>query len=271
MLSLEKDNATLSWLAERCVKLDRLRPETCCVMGNFYFANGDFGKALSYFSKAIQLDGCFQTAWILAGQCFVELRNYNTAISSYSQATALNPKDYRAWCGLACVYELLGMKKEAIFNYSKAISSNPSDKRLWHFLGDLYLDRKLFLEAVRCYEHCLDKYLGAAKIHLTLGQLYEEHSLCETPEQSRTKAAFHYRQGIAKPQPDAQYSLLATKALYFLAEFEITRGNYEHALAYCHEALDSSNYAQPRGKALSEKILRLMNDPSLRELSDLRL
>ncbi|KAJ9072492.1 Anaphase-promoting complex subunit 8 [Entomophthora muscae] len=263
MLSLKKNCPKLTWLATRCVKLDRLRPETCCVVGNYFFAQDNFEKALTFFSKAIQLEGSYQTAWLLAGQCFVELRNLGSALPAFNKATALNPKDYRAWCGLACVYELLGMKKEAILNYSKAIKLNSHDKRIWHCLGDLYFDLKMPCEAVSCYEHCLTEYMGATSIHLRLGEIHENHSICGSPEKSRLKAAFHYRKGIYKLEPNTIYSVQATKALYFLAEFEISRGEYESALKYCNGALESSTFDQPRGRALKKKAKLLMENPPI--------
>ncbi|KAI0239151.1 Anaphase-promoting complex subunit 8 [Massospora cicadina] len=260
ILFLLADLGRLGWLASRCVKVDRLRPETCCVVGNFYAAHRNHEKALSYFSRAIQLDGGFQTAWILAGHCLVELQNLSTATSAFSRAIAIRPKDYRAFVGLASVYELLAMRKEAIHYYKRAVALKPGDARLWHALGDLYLAQRGHQEAVKCFERCLDSYMATPDLHLKLGELYEMFSLCGTQEDSRVRAAYHYRQGLTEPEPHSTYSILATKALYFLAEYEMSRGEHKRAGEYCSEALNHSSYARPRGLQLATKIGLALSD-----------
>jgi len=47
----------LSALAHKCVSIDKYRPESCCVIGNYYSLKGAHEKAVVYFRRALKLDG----------------------------------------------------------------------------------------------------------------------------------------------------------------------------------------------------------------------
>ena len=138
----------LSGLARDCMALDRFRPETCCVVGNFFSLRGDHEKAVLYFRRALRLNPRHQSAWTLMGHEFVELRNTAAAVECYRHAVDVNARDYRAWYGLGQTYELLQVRLErggsgserAGFPHARGIPflycarapppSSPSDVRL---------------------------------------------------------------------------------------------------------------------------------------------
>ena len=77
----------------------RYRPETCCVIGNYYSLKAEHEKAVTYFRRALKLNRHFLSAWTLMGHEFVELKNTAAAVDAYRHAVDINPKDYRAWYG----------------------------------------------------------------------------------------------------------------------------------------------------------------------------
>jgi anaphase-promoting complex subunit 8 len=81
--------ADLSYLAHHVVEVDRYRPETCCVIGNYYGLRGDHHKAVEYFKKASLLDPSYLSTWTLLGHEYVELKNIPTAIRAYRKAVGL--------------------------------------------------------------------------------------------------------------------------------------------------------------------------------------
>lgn len=89
--------AQLSHLAHQAVKVNKYRPETCCVIGNYYSLRGDHERAVTHFRRALAVDRRFLAAWTLMGHEYVEMKNTAAAIQVYRRAVDINPKDYRAW------------------------------------------------------------------------------------------------------------------------------------------------------------------------------
>jgi tetratricopeptide (TPR) repeat protein len=47
------------------------------LLGNISLTNGDYGKALTYFDKAIEQDETFAEAWLARGECYAKEFKYN--------------------------------------------------------------------------------------------------------------------------------------------------------------------------------------------------
>ncbi len=99
----------LAFLAHLCSSVDKFRPESCVVVGNYYSLLSQHEKAVQYFRRALTLDRSCLSAWTLMGHEYVELKNTHAAIESYRRAVDVNRRDYRAWYGLGQTYEVLEM------------------------------------------------------------------------------------------------------------------------------------------------------------------
>eukprot|EP00049_Salpingoeca_infusionum_P009176 m.152387 g.152387 ORF g.152387 m.152387 type:complete len:144 (+) comp14260_c0_seq7:428-859(+) len=78
--------AELSHLAHHVCKVDAYRPESCCVVGNYYSIKQQHSKAVLYFKRALKLNQRYLSAWTLIGHEYLELKNTPAAISSYRRA-----------------------------------------------------------------------------------------------------------------------------------------------------------------------------------------
>lgn len=85
--------AKLGHLAKTVYDIDKFRPETCCVIGNYYSLMSDHEKAVSYFRKALKLNRSYLAAWTLMGHEYVELKNTHAAIESYRRAVGMQPSN----------------------------------------------------------------------------------------------------------------------------------------------------------------------------------
>ena len=95
---MQDNSVKLSNLARCAVAIDRYRPETCCIVGNYYSLLGvcnvhtekcdvsvfiaigspqNHAKAIVYFQRALKLDPNYLSAWTLMGHELVELKNTN--------------------------------------------------------------------------------------------------------------------------------------------------------------------------------------------------
>merc|ERR1719373_1122459 len=94
ILYVKERRGPLSYLAQRVVKNDKYRPESCCVVGNYYSMKGEHEKAIKYFKRALTLQPSYLSAWTLMGHEYVEIRNTDRAIHCYRKAVGINPRDY---------------------------------------------------------------------------------------------------------------------------------------------------------------------------------
>mgnify|MGYP001462460548 CR=1 FL=1 len=158
ILYVMQNFSKLANLAQMCTNVDRFRPETCCVVANYYSSKQDHEKAIMYFRRALTLNKNNTSAWTLMGHEFIELKNTHAAIESYRRAVEINPKDFKAWYGLGQTYEIMGMHLYSLFYFQKSCSLRPLDKRIWNALGGCYEklnNREKFADAINCYSRSL--------------------------------------------------------------------------------------------------------------------
>lgn len=150
-----ENRSKLAFLAQLCVATDRFRPETCCVVGNYYSLQSEHEKAVMYFRRALTLDRNFLSAWTLMGHEYVEMKNSHAALESYRRAVEANRKDYRAWYGLGQTYEVLEMWGYASWYYQRASSLRPFDAKIWMALGACFGRIGKVGNAIRSYKRAL--------------------------------------------------------------------------------------------------------------------
>ena len=155
ILYVKGDISALSELSQSLAEINKYRPETLIVSGNFYALNGRHDEAISNFSMALRADSSFTFAWTLIGHEFAELENISAAMSAYSKAYENNPHDFRAIYGLGRVYEMSKMPYHAALFYRNAVIINPADWRMWIALGDCYEELFENDNALLCYKRAI--------------------------------------------------------------------------------------------------------------------
>ncbi|KAF2841154.1 TPR-like protein [Patellaria atrata CBS 101060] len=145
----------LAFVAQLATTTDKFRPETCCVVGNYYSLKSEHEKAVMYFRRALTLDRNFLSAWTLMGHEYVEMKNTHAAIESYRRAVDVNRKDYRAWYGLGQTYEVLEMHSYALFYYQRAASLRPYDPKMWQAVGSCFGKVGKLMNGIRAYKRAL--------------------------------------------------------------------------------------------------------------------
>ncbi|KAI5812540.1 anaphase promoting complex subunit 8 [Pyronema omphalodes] len=145
----------LGFIAQLALTTDRFRPETNCVVGNFYSLKSEHEKAVQCFRRALTLDKTCLSAWTLMGHEYVEMKNTHAAIEAYRRAVDINRKDYRAWYGLGLSYEVLEMHYYALFYFQRAAALRPYDSQMWQAMGQCYDRMNRPSEAIRSFKRAL--------------------------------------------------------------------------------------------------------------------
>jgi anaphase-promoting complex subunit 8 len=105
ILFVNENHTQLCSLAQDCVRLEKYRPETCCIIGtyitfnavfrfsrfvdgvgNYYSIKNEHEKAVLYFKRALKLNREYISAWTLMGHEYLELTNTHAALEAYRRA-----------------------------------------------------------------------------------------------------------------------------------------------------------------------------------------
>jgi anaphase-promoting complex subunit 8 len=267
ILYVKEDHVSLASLARRLVDEDAYRPETCCVIGNYYSFRAQHDKAIVYFQRALKLNPNCLAAWTLMGHEFVELKNPPAAIEAYRKAVEINPSDYRAWYGLGQTYELVNMPYYALHYYGKAVILRPEDARMWNAMGHCYSSPAVgkLESAIRCYKRALpyDKEL------VSLRQLAHHHSLLAQSQGSSSgrtpnsnthyeHAAKYYQMILEHSEAEGEHSREdAANALSFLAEYHKNTGDLRVSQDYYSRLLD---FGLPQHREVAKLSLKEIHD-----------
>ncbi len=242
----------LAFLAQIASATDKFRPETCCVVGNYYSLKSEHEKAVMYFRRALTLDRNFLSAWTLMGHEYIEMKNTHAAIESYRRAVDVNRKDYRAWYGLGQVYEVLEMHLYALFYYQRAASLKPYDPKMWQAVGSCYdkVDRPV--QSIKAYKRALiagtyydtgssfGSSQGDAQGVMDPEILYAIGCMYEKVEDG-TQAAEYMEMTMAQEEGEEEeeggtgVTNTTSKARMWLAKWEFARGNRDRAMALANE------------------------------------
>ncbi|MCQ2818658.1 MAG: tetratricopeptide repeat protein [archaeon] len=250
ILFIKENYCELSNLACKCYQIDKYRPETCCVLGNFFALKGDHPKAVTYFKRAIKLDYSFLSAWILMGHEYLEMKLISSAIESYRTAVDIDQTDYRAWYGLGQTYEIHQMFNFALYYFMNAAKANPNDSRMWTASGLCYEKMNKKKEAINCYEkavYCKDNENIAlyrmAKIYLEQGM--------------EDRAAICFRENVSKVPDDEIETPELLESCIFLAKYYKNKGQLDEAYNFLIKLKDYEGSEKDEIHSLMREIMSL--------------
>ncbi|KAJ1442435.1 Tetratricopeptide-like helical domain superfamily [Sesbania bispinosa] len=237
--------SALSYLAHRVFMTDKYRPESCCIIGNYYSLKGQHEKSVMYFRRALKLNKNYLSAWTLMGHEFVEMKNTPAAVDAYRRAVDIDPCDYRAWYGLGQAYEMMGMPFYALHYFKKSVFLQPNDSRLWIAMAQCYETDQLRMldEAIKCYRraaNCNDREA------IALPQLAKLHAELGRPEE----AAFYYKKDLERMESEEREGPNMVEALLYLAKYYKAQKRFEEAEVYCTRLLDYTGPERETAKSL---------------------
>jgi len=246
ILYVKEDRAKLSYLAHNANTTDKYRPETCCIIGNYYSLKSEHEKAVMYFKRALKLNANYLSAWTLMGHEYVEMKNTAAAIEAYRRAVDINPCDYRAWYGLGQTYEIVTMPYYSLYYYRKAAFLRPYDARMWCAMAGSYESLNRIEEAIKCYERaeCNNDREGIAlsklaSLYKTIGQI--------------GKAALYYEKNLNRRDQEEVEGQETVDALLFLANY-YKASNINATEAYCLRLLEYAGPEKEEAKAILREI-----------------
>lgn len=229
ILYVMQKHSKLAYLAQFTSQIDKFRPETCCVVANYYSSRQEHEKSIMYFRRALTLNKNCTSAWTLMGHEFVELKNSHAAIECYRRAVDINPKDFKAWYGLGQAYEVLDMHLYSLYYFQKACTLKPLDRRMWQALAACYAKVGNKQEAIKCYERALRLSINIDQdtvLFYRLAELYEQIHDVENCKK------FMMRCVDVEKSTEGLVTDETAKSRLWLAKYEVKRKNFEQAYNY---------------------------------------
>ncbi|CAO3647336.1 unnamed protein product [Mucor hiemalis] len=236
LLFIQNMKDKLCILAQECEKIDKYRPETCCVKANYYSMKKEISESVKFFKRALKLNRSYHLAWTLLGHEYIELKNTSAAIECYRRAVGVYCRDYRAWYGLGQAYEVMKFPYDALFHYHKATDLRPHDGRMWLALANCYSTLQRDVEQRDCERKSRScDHQGKTSAVIQVGKVYES--------MGRMNAAIEYYHKVWSETPRSEHMHVSNE----LAEISLKLA------AYAYKKNDVSNAEQYAATALNAK------------------
>ncbi|VDL89651.1 unnamed protein product [Schistocephalus solidus] len=240
VLFVKGEHNELAYLARRCAEIDKYRPQTCCVLGNFYGLRGQHDKAVVYFQRALRLQPRYALVWTLIGHEYVELRHLKLATHAYNQAIIHNRHDHRAWYGLGQLYEFVKQPEHALYYYkyvfslfiSRAQYLCHTDSRIIVALGEMYEALGNLNAAKKCFwrAYSVGDLEGGALNNLA-------RCFAKCGEESETAAAYTQFIHQCNSRGVSNEAELG-QAYRYLANYHLQHKHYHDAVIAVNKCLD---------------------------------
>ncbi len=276
VLYVKDQKVALSHLAHRSVTVDKYRPETCIIVGNYYSSKGRHEKAVQYFQRALKLDRSYLSAWTLLGHEYIEMKNTAAAIEAYRRAVDISDREYRAWYGLGQTYEIMNMLLHALFYFRKAAALHPHDARMWCAIGGCLLGLDRRSDAEKSYERAVSLGDGEGIATRKLAELYREDGdeekaakcyLRHLELRYQSQLAVPLNGGSADSSPEAFENVVnhvrvdepEAEALLYLAYYYRDNLEYDAAILCATRLEDYPGPEKEQGKGLLRDIRSRMD------------
>ncbi|GBG58701.1 hypothetical protein CBR_g102 [Chara braunii] len=130
-----KKEVELAHLAHEAVALDRLSPQSWCIIGNCFSLQREHETALRFFQRALQLHPNFTYAHTLCGHEYVAIEDFEEGLHCYRNAIRIDSRHYNAWYGLGTIYYRQEKYELAEYHFRRALAINHSSSVLYCYLG----------------------------------------------------------------------------------------------------------------------------------------
>jgi tetratricopeptide (TPR) repeat protein len=198
---------TFASLNTETQKNKRAAAQSLYSQGLGILSRDDYGKAVTYFEKAVEIDPNYAEAWYQAGFCYgmlgrhtdalraskqaaklrpdwaetyvnigassFALKEYKDAVEAYRQATKLDPDNANTQYALGLSFNKLNRTDEEILAFKRALALKPDFANAYELLGSAYFKQKRYAESVTAFEQ-LKTYKPDGKTYNYLGEGYFE-------------------------------------------------------------------------------------------------
>ena len=142
--------------------------DALCNRGNYYFAKGEYNKALSDLDKSLQAKS-FATGYNSRGAVYFYLSSFDKALEDFNRAIQLKPDYPEAYLNRANVFSVMQKYDRALADFDTYIRYNSNNANAYHWRGLAKYGLGDFSGAIR-------DYAMALRLHPQFGEAYLSRS-----------------------------------------------------------------------------------------------
>ena len=232
-------------------KEDEYTPDDWYYRGLAEYNKGDYEKALFSWTKEIELDPKYSSAYTNRSSIYINLKQYEKAIDDATKAIELDPKNAVAYTNRSGAYAYLKQYEKAIDDATKAIELDPK-------YSFAYTNRSSAYLCLKQYEKVIDDATKAIELDPKNAVAYTNRS-----------GAYAYLKQYEKAIDDAAKAIELnpknTGVYSNLFELQLVTGDYNNSLELVNEILSSASDIKDRVICLYFKciIYKLLNKPTI--------
>ena len=206
--------------------------------GSVYGSLGQYDKAVSDYSQAIEIDEYYAEAYFRRGCTYYATRQYEEAVSDYTKAIAIDAHYVEACFRRGRTYYATGQYEEALKDYTTAIglSKDQEAKLLYEdILYKVYESRaKLYDNVLHLYDLAIEDYTKAIEIRGD-DLLYWSRGRCYLRNGNYSEAVNDSNFAIALDPDEFNYVLRGDSRL-FLKQYDLALSDYTKAITLSQES-----------------------------------
>jgi len=160
-------------------------PESHYESGMVKLQLGDFQGAITYYSKAIELDRTFVNAYVRLSEAHVALGDYRSAVRDVTSVIELEPANFKAYYNRGCFKTELEDSFGAVHDFGKVIEINPSYLPGYYNRGLALTRLKQYGNAIKDFSIVIELdgrnpmgYYGRGVARVLSGGIYSLESGC---------------------------------------------------------------------------------------------
>jgi tetratricopeptide (TPR) repeat protein len=89
------------------------------------FKSKNYPDAVAHYNAALEVEPCFEKAWLYLGDAYYATEDYDHALVSYTKALEIDPRDKYAWRYAGDAYRKQGRFEDALRAYKMAVQLDP--------------------------------------------------------------------------------------------------------------------------------------------------
>jgi tetratricopeptide (TPR) repeat protein len=163
----------------RAVEINPNDTEAYFGRGGIYYLKGFYEEAIENYSKAIEINPWNAKMYYARGNAYTAVDFHNRAIEDYSRAIKINPEFVEAYFDRGNAYLSQGLYDQAIADYTKAIKIRPDFAEAYHNRGNAYRKRELPDRAIADYNKAIALNPEYAEAYNNRGLAYFDKGFLE--------------------------------------------------------------------------------------------
>jgi tetratricopeptide (TPR) repeat protein len=197
-----RDNATL-WFYTYKREPDSAR--ACSNLGNFYFGNKHYEKAIQMYKKALTFQYSYPFIHFNLGVAYEKAGLTDLAMNEYKASISRHSDNTLAYNNLGTIYHKQGLHDLAIEAYNQSLAINPHYPPTHFNLGNTYESAGNYEKALSEYNAAIKEDIFYADAHNNIGAIYLKKGLTNQAIEEYKKTIqlkpdhldAHYNLGIA--------------------------------------------------------------------------